>query len=141
MSDIGQQTVDKIERNDAHPLTEQQLWAQAEGQHAGGVARTVGLNEGNDGRIAGTPASASAIAASQGHPRSAHDETTAPDSFSERPALFSGNAPSHAPDDHKASLADKIKGQVKIAIGSAKNDQSMIQDGEDLKAGDKDRLH
>ena len=139
MSKLGQQEVDKIEKDDSHPLTEQQLWLQAEGQHAGGLSRSVGLNEDNDGRLAGTTASAHDIAASKGLSSSsgAHDSVTAPDTFSERPALFSGNAPSQ----NKASLADKIKGQVKIVVGSAKNDQDMITAGEDLKAGDKERLH
>ncbi|BFZ56491.1 hypothetical protein PYCC9005_003538 [Savitreella phatthalungensis] len=123
MSDLGQQSISALGKDKA-PLTQEQLWQQSEGLHAGGLARTVDTT-GSDERLEGTQASRQSQIDSR------------PDEYSDRPALLSGNHPA----EQKASLGDRIKGQAKIALGTMKSDSEMITEGEDLKAGDKDKLH
>ena len=98
------------------PLTvsPREVWLRAEGLHEGGLSRTVKTDITNDGRIEGTKAVPNAA-------------TTAPDGDK--------SAKAHV------SLGDKIKGQYKIALGGMKHSPQLAQEGEDLKHGDKDRLH
>lgn len=89
------------------------VYASVEGQTHDAWTRKVHLNSENNGKLEGSTAVPNA-------------STRAPDGMAEKPHV---------------SLADKIKGQYKIALGGMKHDVNLAQEGEDLKNGDKDRLH
>lgn len=90
-----------------------EVWARSEGLHNNGVSRTIPIDYTNDGRIEGTTAVPSKA-------------TTPGDEEKVKPHV---------------SIGDKIKGQFKVALGGMKHDVNLAQEGEDLKNGDKDRLH
>lgn len=97
-----------------HQMTQAEVMSAATGLRPGAFSHNVHTDITNDGRIENTPAV----------PNKA---TTPPDGLDQKR--------SHV------SLTDKIKGQYKIALGGMKHDVNLAQEGEDLKAGDKDRLH
>lgn len=99
---------------DKHQMTQAQIMSAATGLRPGAFSHNVQTDTSNDGRIENTPAV----------PNKA---TTPPDG--------SKQGKPHV------SLTDKIKGQYKIALGGMKHDVHLAQEGEDLKNGDKDRLH
>ncbi|ORY77730.1 hypothetical protein BCR37DRAFT_394821 [Protomyces lactucae-debilis] len=115
--------------NEQTPLQmEDEILARSEGLHPGGLSRSTPTNSANNGKLEGNIAGAPASVGS--HPQ-------------HNPAVLSHTqqARSITSDKPHVSLGDKIKGQAKVIAGAMKHDVNLAQEGEDLKAGDKDRLH
>lgn len=110
-------TENQLELNsdpNVHPITQDEIMSRATGLHEGAFSRNVATDITNDGRIENTPA--------------------VPNKMTSPPDGYDQGKP-------RVSIVDKIKGQYKIALGGMKHDVNLAQEGEDLKNGDKDRLH